>query len=84
MAVEFKSRQRVMQMFGARTNQRKINRDRKRLANDIAEALYLPGRTERLQRWSPEFLARLGDFPDLDEANRLAAKTGSSALVAAR
>lgn len=44
-------------------------RDRARVANEIAEALYLPGRAQRLTRWSPEFLARLGDSPDSGESN---------------
>ena len=58
-------------MFVAGKNRRKIARDRKRLANEIAKACYLPGRAERLMRWSPEFLARLGDFPEPAEVNWL-------------
>ena len=73
-----------MHMFVARKSQRKIVRDRKRLANEIAEAYYLPGRAERLQRWSPEFLARLGDFPDPGEVNYLPAQPSRAVPVGAR
>lgn len=44
-----------------------LARERTRRANAIADALHLPGRAERLNRWSPEFLARLGDTPDPGE-----------------
>jgi hypothetical protein len=57
-------------------NNRRIARERTRRANEIAEAYYLPGRAERLERWSPEFLARLGDFPDPHEVNSRTGTTG--------
>jgi len=37
-------------------------------ADKIVAALSTPGRQARLRQWSPEFLDRLGDMPDPDEA----------------
>jgi hypothetical protein len=39
----------------------------KHVAKEIAAALHTPDRKERLARWSPEFLAGIGDHPDPDE-----------------
>lgn len=38
-----------------------------RAAEEIVAALSTPGRQARLQRWTPEFLDRLGDGPDPEE-----------------
>lgn len=42
-------------------------RTSRRQAEQIAAALYLPGRQQRLDRWPAEFLAEIGDHPDPDE-----------------